>query len=132
MSSVIRKRVELDIEISSCSKKLKVANGIPDAIREGQQALEKLPIAKDSINGADLAYRLAVIYARVGETRRAFESLEQVSRIPFGATYGSLKLDETWDSLRGDPRFEKTCRLARAQRFKIECLGYRTAAVSPA
>jgi len=43
----------------------------------------------------------------VGETRRAFESLEQVSRIPFGATYGSLKLGETWDSLRGDPRFEK-------------------------
>jgi hypothetical protein len=30
-----------------------------------------------------------------------------VSKIPFGPSYGEVRLDLEWDSLRGDPRFEK-------------------------
>jgi hypothetical protein len=30
-----------------------------------------------------------------------------VSKIPCGPSYGGLRLDPEWDSLRGDPRFEK-------------------------
>jgi hypothetical protein len=51
--------------------------------------------------------RLASIYARAGDADRAFNLLERVTKIPFGVTYGSLKLEEVWDFLRGDPRFEK-------------------------
>jgi len=47
------------------------------------------------------------ICAQVGETDRAFELLETESRQPVGITYGSLKLDEIWDPLRNDPRFDK-------------------------
>jgi serine/threonine-protein kinase len=78
-----------------------------DALREGARAIELLPVAKDALVGDALLSRLAGIYAQVGETTRAFELLEKVSQIPFGVTYGSLKLDEIWDPLRGDARFEK-------------------------
>jgi hypothetical protein len=47
------------------------------------------------------------VYAQVGDADRAFNLLERVTKIPFGVTYGSLKLQEVWDPLRGDPRFEK-------------------------
>jgi len=47
------------------------------------------------------------VYAQVGDADRAFILLERVTKIPFGVTYGSLKLEDVWDPLRGDPRFEK-------------------------
>jgi tetratricopeptide (TPR) repeat protein len=78
-----------------------------DAIREGERAVELLPVAKDALIGDALLNRLAGIYAQAGEANRAFNLLEKVSKIPFGVTYGSLKLDAVWDPLRGDPRFEK-------------------------
>jgi TolB-like protein/class 3 adenylate cyclase len=78
-----------------------------DALREGARAIELLPVAKDALIGDALLGRLAGLYAQVGETTRAFELLEKVNQIPFGVTYGSLKLDEIWDPLRSDPRFEK-------------------------
>jgi hypothetical protein len=35
------------------------------------------------------------------------EQLAIVSNLPFGPPYGELSLDPEWDSLHGDPRFEK-------------------------
>jgi hypothetical protein len=35
------------------------------------------------------------------------EQLATVSNLAFGPSYGQLRLDPEWDSLRGDPRFEK-------------------------
>lgn len=78
-----------------------------DALREGKRAVELVSVSEDAVVGTALLSRLAGVYARVGETNRAFELLEKVTKIPFGATYGSLKLDEVWDPLRGNPRFEK-------------------------
>ena len=37
----------------------------------------------------------------------AIEQLEIIAKIPAGPSYGELRFDPTWDSLRGDPRFEK-------------------------
>jgi tetratricopeptide (TPR) repeat protein len=78
-----------------------------DGIREGQRAVELLPVTKDALVGDALLSRLSGIYAQTGEVDRAFNLLEKVTKIPFGVTYGSLKLDAVWDPLRGDPRFEK-------------------------
>jgi hypothetical protein len=33
--------------------------------------------------------------------------LDVVSKLPYGPSYGELRLDPEWDSLRGDPNFEK-------------------------
>src|SRR5262245_5707565 len=78
-----------------------------EALREGRQAVELLPIEKDSTDGPQVAFHLALIYAWTGERDLAIEQLEIVSKIPGGPTYGILRLDPSFDSLRGDPRFEK-------------------------
>ena len=66
-----------------------------------------LPVAKDAMKGVVLITNLARIYALTGEKDLALKQLDIVSKIPFGPSYGPLRLDSEWDSLRGDPRFEK-------------------------
>jgi TolB-like protein/Flp pilus assembly protein TadD len=77
------------------------------AIREGRTACDMLPPAKDAIDGVILITNLARIYALTGEKDLALEQLATVSNLPFGPSYGQLRLDPEWDLLRGDPRFEK-------------------------
>lgn len=78
-----------------------------DALREGRRAAELIPLAKDSTDGPTFAFNLAWIYAWTGERDLAIEQLEIVAKIPAGPSYGMLRLNPVWDSLRGDPRFEK-------------------------
>jgi serine/threonine-protein kinase len=78
-----------------------------EALREGRRAVELAPIAKDSTDGPQVAFHLALIYAWTGERDLAIEQLETVAKIPGGPTYGMLRLDPVWDPLRGDPHFEK-------------------------
>ena len=78
-----------------------------DAIREGQRAVELMPVSKNAIDGAILVQYLAVIYAWTGEKDRAMERLtEAVKRPGSHVSYGNLRLNPFWDPLRGDPRFE--------------------------
>jgi TolB-like protein/Flp pilus assembly protein TadD len=77
------------------------------ALQEGQRACELLPTSKDAISGMGLAINLAQIYTWTGEKDRAIEQIAAVERIPNSLSYGLLKLHPYWDSLRGDPRFEK-------------------------
>src|SRR5881398_1885000 len=78
-----------------------------EALREGRRALELIPVAKDTNAGPQVLYFFAVICAWTGERDLAIEQLETLAKIPAGASYGELRLDPSWDSLRGDPRFEK-------------------------
>jgi tetratricopeptide (TPR) repeat protein len=78
-----------------------------EAIREGLHGSQLLPVSKDAIDGVDLAINLAQIYAWTGEKHRAIEQIATVERVPNTLSYGVLKLHPYWDSLRGDPRFEK-------------------------
>jgi TolB-like protein len=78
-----------------------------EALREGRRACELLPISKDAITGAAFAVNLAQIYAWTGEKDLAIEQIAAVERVPNELSYGLLKLHPYWDSLRGDPRFEK-------------------------
>ena len=78
-----------------------------EAIQEGKRACEILPVAKDSWIGPTLMNYLAMIYAWCGDKDAAFKQLESSVKDPVGVTYGELKQSPDWDSLRGDPRFEK-------------------------
>ena len=78
-----------------------------EAVREGQRACELLPISKDAIDGTFLAINLAQIYAWIGDKDHAVEQIAALERVPNPLSYGLLKLHPDWDSLRGDPRFEK-------------------------
>jgi hypothetical protein len=77
------------------------------AIQKGRTACDMLPLTKDAVVGVLLITNLASIYALTGEKDLALEQLDIVSKLPYGPSYGELRLDLEWDSLRGDPRFEK-------------------------
>jgi serine/threonine-protein kinase len=78
-----------------------------DALREGKRAMELLPISKDSINGAHMIEYFTITAAWAGDKDLAIQQLEFATQNPSFLTYGQLKLHPYWDSLRGDPRFEK-------------------------
>ena len=85
-----------------------------EAIREALQAVELMPIAKDAVNGPTIVADLALVYAWIGERDRALEQLEIVATIPAGLSYGDLRFNPCWDSLRGDKRFDKIVAAAKA------------------
>ena len=78
-----------------------------DAIAEGERACELLPLSKDSWEGPTYVVNLAIIYSWLGEKDPALEQLVISTQNPVSISYGDLKLQPFWDSLRGDPRFEK-------------------------
>jgi tetratricopeptide (TPR) repeat protein len=78
-----------------------------EAIREARQALDMHPIAQDPINGVPIAIYLATAYAWTGDRDPAIEELEILAKIPSDISYGELRFNPCWDSLRDDPRFEK-------------------------
>jgi tetratricopeptide (TPR) repeat protein len=78
-----------------------------DALRESRRAVELMPLAKDSLNGADMIQYSAIVAAWVGEKDLALEQLTKAARLPCFLSYGRLKLLAWYDPLRGDPRFEQ-------------------------
>jgi TolB-like protein/class 3 adenylate cyclase/Flp pilus assembly protein TadD len=78
-----------------------------EALREGRRACELLPLSKDAVDGSAFAVNLAKIYAWTGEKDLAIDQIAMVERFPNQLSYGLLKLHPNWDSLRGDPRFER-------------------------
>ncbi len=78
-----------------------------EAIREAQHAVELLPISQDALFGPLMVRNLAWVYAWTDEPNLAIERLEMLSKIPSDLSCGDLRFNPCWDSLRGDPRFEK-------------------------
>jgi tetratricopeptide (TPR) repeat protein len=77
------------------------------AVREGERAVELMPISKNAVEGAMLLQYLAIIYAWAGDKDRAIERLAEAAKLPGSqVSYGHLRLDPLWDPLRGNPRFE--------------------------
>jgi TolB-like protein/class 3 adenylate cyclase/Tfp pilus assembly protein PilF len=77
------------------------------AIQEGRHAVELLPMSKDALNGARVAEYLAVIYATVGEKKRAIDQLSVVVQRPSHVSYGELRWHPYWQPLRGDAQFDR-------------------------
>jgi len=77
-----------------------------EALREGRQAVELLPLENDAINGTHAIVYFAMIAGWVGERDLACEQLAIALRYPSPLSYGELKLLPFWDPLRGDSRFE--------------------------
>ena len=78
-----------------------------EAIREARQAVDMNPVAQDPINGPPMALSLAQVYAWTGERDLAIEELAILAKMPSDVSYGNLRFNPSWDSLRGDERFEK-------------------------
>jgi len=77
-----------------------------DAIREGELAVELLPMSKESWRGAVRAEDLARIYTMVGEYDAAIDQLETLLAVPSPMSVPTLRIDPTWNPLRDHPRFQ--------------------------
>jgi len=76
------------------------------AIREGQRALALGGTAHSPGVSYDL-YMLARSYILTGESDKALDQLELLLKQPFYLSPGWLKIDPTFDRLRGNPRFKR-------------------------
>jgi len=78
-----------------------------EAVKEGERGVTLLPVSKDAYAGAYMQHQLARIHILLGEKEKALDDLEPLLRIPYFLSPGWLRIDPTFDPLRGHPRFEK-------------------------
>ncbi|MDQ2978391.1 MAG: tetratricopeptide repeat protein, partial [Acidobacteriota bacterium] len=78
-----------------------------EAIREGARGLALRPTTKDASSGPYFQHQLTRIYMLVGEPEKALDQLEPLLKVPYNLSPGWLKIDPNFDSLRGNPRFQK-------------------------
>jgi len=80
------------------------------AIREGERGVALMPVSKHAPVGAYIQHQLVRIYLLVGEPEKALDHLEPLLRMPYYLSPGWLRIDPTFDPLRGNPRFERLLR----------------------
>jgi hypothetical protein len=61
----------------------------------------------DAYIGPYIQLQLVRIYMLTGETEKALDRLEPLLRVPFYLSPGWLRLDPTFQPLRGNPRFQR-------------------------
>jgi TolB-like protein/Tfp pilus assembly protein PilF len=87
------------------------------ALAEAERAIKLLPSAKDPLSGPTREEVLALIQIMFGETSRPISTLTRLLQTPYiswlygpiSVTPALLRLDPIWDTLRGDPAFQKLC-----------------------
>jgi TolB-like protein/Tfp pilus assembly protein PilF len=78
-----------------------------EALDAGKRAVELLPVERDAVDGRTPLAFLAMIHARIGEPEAAVELLERLLSRPSDVFVNWLRVDPTWDPLRGHPEFER-------------------------
>ncbi len=78
-----------------------------EAIAEGERAHTLLPITRDAMFGPQVQQRLVRIYIIVGEREKALDKLEPLLTGPYWLSPEWLRLEPTFEPLRGHPRFER-------------------------
>jgi tetratricopeptide (TPR) repeat protein len=78
-----------------------------EAIEEGRKGVELLPVSKEAERGYYGEWDLARIYTMVGEYDAALDRLGYLLSIPGELTPAWLRIDPTWDPLRGHLRFQR-------------------------
>jgi eukaryotic-like serine/threonine-protein kinase len=78
-----------------------------DAARYGGRAVELVPLTRDSRVGALFQHWLARTLAVSGQSQRAIDVIDVMLRHPGYVSAAWLRIDPTFASLRGDPRFQR-------------------------
>jgi TolB-like protein/Flp pilus assembly protein TadD len=77
-----------------------------EAVEAGERARVMRPMERDAADGPYLQFQVARIHILVGDHETALDLLEPVLQVPFYLSPGWLRVDPTFDPLRGNPRFE--------------------------
>jgi serine/threonine protein kinase/TolB-like protein/Tfp pilus assembly protein PilF len=78
-----------------------------EAMKEGERAVALWPIARDGYIGPYIQHQLARIYTVVGQPDKAVDQLEELLKTPYFLSPAWLRIDPNFESLRGNPRFQK-------------------------
>ena len=78
-----------------------------EAIAQGLRGLALNPITVDHVNGPYYQHMMARIYLMVGEPEKALDMLEPLLKMPYYLSPGWLKVDPTFASLKGNPRYDR-------------------------
>jgi len=79
-----------------------------EAVEQGTQAAARLRVAEDLFSGLVAQHLLARIHLLVGQPDQALDLLEPLLKNPTGwLTPAWLRIDPTWASLKGNPRFDR-------------------------
>ena len=77
-----------------------------EGVRLSRRAVELLPYTRDTLDGPNVSFDLAEVYAWTGDKERALAELARLLRIPCRADVFTMQHDPMFAPLRGDPRFE--------------------------
>lgn len=77
------------------------------ALTEAHHAVDLMPVTRDAYDGVLVLQGLAQVCTWTGEKGQALDLLRKLTELPGYLSYGYLKVDPIWDSLRGEPRFEQ-------------------------
>ncbi len=78
-----------------------------EAIAAGEKGLALMPLSRDALTGAYLQHQVVRIYLMVGEPEKALDYLEPLLRSPYYLSPAWLRIDPSFESLKGNPRFER-------------------------
>ena len=87
-----------------------IAGDSAGAIADGLEAIGLYNRTVDAVDGQLTHRLLATLYTYAGRKDDAVEELRAVMRVPIVVTTHDLRLDPTWDPLRGHPGFERLVR----------------------
>jgi tetratricopeptide (TPR) repeat protein len=77
-----------------------------EALASCNRATTILPLEKDKVHGAEMAYQCAWVNARAGQTGPAMDDLDSLFELGWALSPWTLHYDPDWDFLRGNPRFD--------------------------
>ncbi len=79
------------------------------AVAEGRKGMELQPTSEDPFEGPQREEAMALIYARLGNANEAIPILKRWINVPSstGIAPTLLRVDEFWDPIRNDPRFQE-------------------------
>lgn len=82
-------------------------NDRKEAMAIANRCMTDYPLSRDSIEGVNCVALRAVVAARFSERALAVKLLKQIRTYPWGPSPPVLRLDPNFDSLRGEPEFER-------------------------
>jgi len=103
----LKDRPDLPLSRMALATMLAIGGDKGGALAETDRALADMPMSEDAIVGAELRDLAAALHAYLGQHDRALAELADTLGMAFGSYAKLVTLNPFWDSLQGDPRFEK-------------------------